>query len=759
MQMQGSKWVVAGCLALSLAVALGCKGNPERERREYLESGNALLAQNKPADAIVQYRNAIKADPKFGEAHLQLAEAYAQSGDVRRSAQQYIRAADLMPESAVAQLKAGTILLMGNRFADARSRAEKALAADPKNIDAQMLLGNAIAGTKDIEGALKEFEEAVAIAPSDSRGYTAMGAVQLAKGQADEAEKLFRRAIEVQPRAVPARLALANFLWSANRRAEAEAAFAEALKIDPANKLANRALATFHSAGDNPAAAEPYLKALAADPADGGARLTLGDHYLRLGKIAEARQVFTQIAGERGGFAAGRIRLAALAYGEKNPTEAYRLLDEVLAKESKNVSALLARSRMQRMDGKPREALVSAQAAVAAAPDSSPALYERALTELDLSQLDESIKSLREVVRLSPRAASAHMQLANVLLRRRDAAGALRAAEDGLRNAPNNPAARLLVARAQMAGGDTTAAAATMAPLQQQYPEAGIVWSQLGSLRMLQKDAKGARAAFERGVALQPGQPDAVRGLAMLDVAENKAASAQQRIEAQLAKTPTDRQHLATAARVYMAQRDFEKAEATLRKILAVDSTNLETYGMLGQLYLMQDKTDAALKEFDTLSKQQPNAVGPHTVVAMLLQSKNRLQEAQQRYERVIQIDRQAPVAANNLAWLYAEGAGNLDVALQLAQTARLRLPNAPAVADTLGWVYFKKQQYDLAIRELNEAVAGEPDNPEYQYHLGVAHAAKGDIAKARAALQKAVARPFGSLTEAQKALAALPKA
>ncbi len=759
MQKQKSSWVLVGCLALSFAVALGCKGNPEQQRREYLESGNALLAENKPADAIVQYRNAIKADPRFGEAHLQLAEAYARAGDVRRSAQQYIRAADLMPESAEAQLKAGTILLLGNRFDDARSRAEKALAVNPKNIDAQMLLGNAIAGTKDIEGALKEFEEAVEIAPSDSRGYTALGAVQLAKGQASEAERYFRRAIEVQPQAVPARLALANFLWSSNRRPEAEAAFADALKIEPANKLANRALATFHSAGENPAAAEPYLKALAADPADGAARLALGDYYLRLGKTAEARQVFKKVAEESGGFAAGRIRLAALAYGEKNQTEAYRLLDEVLAKESKNVSALLARARMQRMDGKPREALASAQAAVAVAPESSPALYERALNELDLSQLDESIKSFREVVRLSPRAASAHMQLANALLRRRDAAGALRAAEDGLRNAPNNPAARLLVARAQMASGDTTAAAATMAPLQQQYPEAGVVWSQLGSLRMMQKDATGARSAFERALALQPGQPDAQRGLAMLDVSENKAASAQERIEAQLKKTPDDRQHLSTAARVYMAQRDFARAETTLRKVLAADSTNLETYGMLGQLYLMQDKTDAALKEFDTLSKQQPNAVGPHTVVAMLLQSKGRLQEAQQRYERVIQIDRQAPVAANNLAWLYAEGAGNLDVALQLAQTARLRLPNAPAVADTLGWVYFKKQQYDLAIRELSEAAAGDPDNPEYQYHLGAAYAAKGDIAKARVALEKAVARPFGSLAEAQKALAALPKA
>ena len=160
----------------------------------------------------------------------------------------------------------------------------------------------------------------------------------------------------------------------------------------------------------------------------------------------------------------------------------------------------------------------------------------------------------------------------------------------------------------------------------------------------------------------------------------------------------------------------------------------------------MQNKAEEALTEYEALSKQQPNAVGPHTVIAMLLQSMNRMDEAQKRYERVIQLDRQAPVAANNLAWMYAERGGNLDVALQLAQTARRNLPNAHAVADTLGWVYYKKQQYDMAIRELTDAVAKDPENPEYQYHLGAAYAAKGDVPKARVALQKAVARPFGAV-------------
>ncbi len=260
-----------------------------------------------------------------------------------------------------------------------------------------------------------------------------------------------------------------------------------------------------------------------------------------------------------------------------------------------------------------------------------------------------------------------------------------------------------------MAAGDHVAAAATMEPLQKQFPEAGIVWSQLGTLRMLQRDLKGARAAFEKGLALQPGQKEATQGLAMIDLAEGKPAAAVARLEAQLAKTPDDKGHLSTAARVYMSTRDYAKAETALRKVLALDNTNLETYGLLGQLYLMQNKADQALQEYETISKQQPNSVGPHTVVAMLLQSMNRMDEAQQRYERVIQIDRQAPVAANNLAWMYAERGGNLDMALQLAQTARRNLPNAPAVADTLGWVYYKKQQYDMAIRELADAVEQGP--------------------------------------------------
>ena len=51
------------------------------------------------------------------------------------------------------------------------------------------------------------------------------------------------------------------------------------------------------------------------------------------------------------------------------------------------------------------------------------------------------------------------------------------------------------------------------------------------------------------------------------------------------------------------------------------------------------------------------------------------------------------------------EQGGNLDVALNYAQTAREQQPNDPSIADTLGWLYYKKNAYILANSLLKEAV------------------------------------------------------
>jgi hypothetical protein len=98
------------CLILLASVlSTSCAKKPEVAKRAYLESGDGYFAQKKYHEAIVQYRNAVQKDPRFGEARYKLAEAYVRINDPAGAYREYIRAADLMPTNVESQLKAGQI--------------------------------------------------------------------------------------------------------------------------------------------------------------------------------------------------------------------------------------------------------------------------------------------------------------------------------------------------------------------------------------------------------------------------------------------------------------------------------------------------------------------------------------------------------------------------------------------------------------------------------------------------------------------------
>src|SRR5262249_33275246 len=81
---------------LALAVA-SCTRDHEKVKRQYVEKGDKLVSQKKYAEAVLQYRNAVAIDRRFGEARFKLAGAYADSGDMNNALREYVRAADLMP--------------------------------------------------------------------------------------------------------------------------------------------------------------------------------------------------------------------------------------------------------------------------------------------------------------------------------------------------------------------------------------------------------------------------------------------------------------------------------------------------------------------------------------------------------------------------------------------------------------------------------------------------------------------------------------
>jgi tetratricopeptide (TPR) repeat protein len=96
-------------------------------------------------------------------------------------------------------------------------------------------------------------------------------------------------------------------------------------------------------------------------------------------------------------------------------------------------------------------------------------------------------------------------------------------------------------------------------------------------------------------------------------------------------------------------------------------------------------------------------------------------------------------LAANNLAWIYADERQNLDLALDLAERATEQLPDYAEAWDTLGWVYHRKQLPLLAVVPFEKAVGQDPNNATFHYHLGMALAGTGDRVKAKESLQMAL--------------------
>ena len=86
--------------------------------------------------------------------------------------------------------------------------------------------------------------------------------------------------------------------------------------------------------------------------------------------------------------------------------------------------------------------------------------------------------------------------------------------------------------------------------------------------------------------------------------------------------------------------------------------------------------------------------------------------------------------AANNLAWLLASEEGSdLGEALRLAMQAKQAFPDQPHIADTLGWVHYKRKSYSLAITQFRQALDKRPDDPIIQYHLALALYGNGEKA------------------------------
>jgi tetratricopeptide (TPR) repeat protein len=174
----------------------------------------------------------------------------------------------------------------------------------------------------------------------------------------------------------------------------------------------------------------------------------------------------------------------------------------------------------------------------------------------------------------------------------------------------------------------------------------------------------------------------------------------------------------------------LDPGQDDVRRVLAATLLETKQYAAALPPLLLMVSNNAANAESQRMLADAYNGLG-HVAPAMT------------HYRRAIQSAPHDALALNNYAYLLLQHDTNLTEAYELALSA-VQQDRKPYALDTLAVAYYKKGAYDAALRTLREAEqlaedAGEPLDPEIEFHFGLVHAARGDctyaVRRFRAAL------------------------
>jgi cellulose synthase operon protein C len=749
--------ITRSTLALFLVCGLltACE-SAENAKRRHFEKGKALAAAQNYREAILEYKNAIKEDAKYGEARAALADAYMHNGQAVEAGRQYIAAAELLPGDEGAQTRAAAVLLAAGDYDRARQTAAAALKLNPKNVDAGIALAMATAGLKDLDGAVKEMQEAIAMAPADFRPQMSMGSLQAQAGHTADAEAAFTRAVAMAPDSETPHMALGYYYWSIGRAAEAEKELKAASVLSTENPVPDKLLALFFISHRRGAEAEtPLLKLV--NKKDSAATLQLADLYVAQGHADKARPLYTSLTSQAAMKVPAGARLAALDYVAGKTKEAHAALSDLLKDQPNNLDLLTLQTRWFMNERRLDEALTVATKAVNSAPTSAPAQYTLGLVHAARHENAPAMNAFKETLRLNPRVADAQIQLSRLSLASGKPGEALSYAE-AANQQMSTPASRVTVAYALLGKGDIGRADDVVRAMEKDYPNLAATHTLKGLLLDARSDPAGAAQELDRALALDPQDILALTTRVRLDLRQKQVAEGRARLARAIAANPANSAVLVLAAKFENTAGDLAAGEKHLRRSVEVDPSNLDAYALLGRMFVSQHRLDDARVEFERLAAKQPSEPGPKTMVGVLLDMQHKYDESAKVYESVVKTTPRAGVAANNLAFNYATRGVNLDAALQLAQTAKQQMPTNWEVDDTIGFVYYKKGLPELAIPPLLLCAEKAPKDPTCHFHLGLAYAKAGNKDKATASLEKALAlQPaFEGADEARATLASL---
>jgi tetratricopeptide (TPR) repeat protein len=749
-------------IAVVMTILLGltsCSRDPNVVKKRYLESGNKYFENGRYKEASIQYRNALKRDPKYGPAHYKLALVALQTKDISGAANSLIRAIELVPPDqpdhwdAVVRL-ADLYMAGGNGNKMILDMAEKQIkelikhdanSFDALRLTADLNYARATAAYKEkrpeegqvlLAAAIDGYKKADNVKPGNQGVSMQLARALAAKGDFAGSEAIYRDVIKRDKAFQQSYTELYRLFLFQQKQAEAEQVLRTAFENNPKQYGFLTLLAMHYYSLQRREEMIGVLAQIKSHAKDfDQAYLTVGDFYLRMGDadsaIKEYKEGITKDEKKKSTYQK-RVIEVLMRQGKRN--EAAEINSQILKENANDPDARGLAATFMLDRGDVAKALAELQAVVTRAPDNPVARFNLGRAHNARGEWEQARQQFSEAIKLRPDYILARLALAQLQVNRAEFDAALKTSEDILKLDKGNVNARLIESAALMGLKRFGDSRVMLDGMLKASPSSPDVLFQLGVVNLYDKRYQEATDAFRRTYQLNPANSRGLMGIVETTMAQNKPDDAIKILQTESDKAPNRLDLLLALGNLSVRAGKYDFAIQTFNKILSQmdkDGKPGDIYVRLGETYRRKGDVNSAIQALQKARETLPDNVLVLSTLALVLDGAQRRPEAKQVYEATLKLDPNNPVILNNLAFLMVESGDNLDEALTKAQRAKQLQPGLFEISDTLGWIYLKKNLYDQAIDIFKDLVTKQPNHSTYRYHLGMAYSQKGDKMKA----------------------------
>jgi tetratricopeptide (TPR) repeat protein len=646
-----------------------------------IDLGNLLLAGGKIDDAQAQANAVMAAQPNNPDVHAMLGAIAAKRGQKDQALNELHRALELDPNRAafhedLALLQAGD----PTKTSSVEDELKKAVALDPKSVNAKLLLAAFYAKSSRWQEAEKTSWDAVATDPKSLSARESLTRIILKQGDQPRAEQVLRQAskdLADDPQGVRI---LADYYAGSGQMDKAKAEFASLSAKYPKNisvqKGYIRVLLEVKDYATAQKVVAELMKKNAKDPEVAGLNgivlLNDGNASDAVNALMDATKNFPKDA-----FLQYWLGRAALSKGDSDLAEKSLRQAADLNPSRLDAEEELARIAAQRGDMN----LLSdvADKTIAAAPRFPGGYVWRSLVEVSRNSPDKAEADLKTAMSVAPQSPQAYLELGKIRFTQKRFPEGVALLEQALQHDPNSvEAVRLLVSYDLYQKQPAKALARLNAQIDKSPKNSGL-YDLLAQLQIQNKNLDQAAATAQKAIQLNPNDGEAVVLFAQIQVQRGQVANAVGAWEQWSKAHPNDAGPYAILGTLEEARGNVGKAEDYYKKSLQIQpqqpiAANNLAYRMLEN----GENADVALTLAQTARSAMPNS----------------------------------PDTADTLAWAYYYK-GTYSFARDLLEDAIKTNPNNAAMQYHLGMVYSKLSDKSDAVVHLKKAVSLAPDSPE----------------------------------------------